>query len=406
MKRRIERRRLCLAVLVGAAACGGEPGASDAAAASRVERADSAGVEVLTWTPATLPAAALGVQAPPVIRVDPVGDGWALDGVTGVAARSDGAVVVANRGDGFLLWFGPDGTFLGRAGGEGEGPGEFTMLFGLEMRGDTAFALDFLPRRIAVFGPNRTFIRNVGLDPSTIRPVEFWPTDDGYLSAGLTIAGEVSAELRSAQRRAEVSRWGADGRHEGVVAELPGMEVWFRGDETDEGAVMIMVSPLVSHRNQQTYTGRWLVTGHSAEPALDVRRPDGTVVRRIRIPALERPTTDAAWQALVDARMAEAETPSARQIVRDLAAGPRPATLPAFGRMLADGETRVWLALPGDPGSASSTPPRWAVLDLESGDLEVVELPVGFTLRRITADRLLGVVRDAFDVESVVGYAR
>lgn len=372
----------------------------------RVERGDSAGIALLEWTPPRLDLSLSRMEGPPVLEIASVGEGWALDRITGVAVLSDGVVVVANRGDGFLLWFAPDGTFLGRAGGEGEGPGEFTSLFSLEARGDTVYALDFLMRRVAVFGADRVLVRSVGFEPSAVRPLEVWPTDDGHLSLGLTTVGEVSEELRRAERRAEVSQWGPDGRHEGVVADLPGMEVWFRGQETGDMAVMSMVSPLASHRNQQAFTGRWLVTGHTAEPALDVRRPDGVLVRRILIPALERPTTDAAWQALVDARMATAETPSGRQIVRDLAEGPRPATLPAFGRLLPDGEGRVWMSLPGSGPDEPPSNPRWAVVDLETGDLAVVELPEGFTLRRIAADVLLGVERDAFDAESVVGYKR
>jgi hypothetical protein len=169
---------------------------------------------------------------------------------------------------------------------------------------------------------------------------------------------------------------------------------------------MVMVSPLVSHRNQQTFTGRWLVTGHSSEPWLDVRDPGGTLVRRIRIPALERPVTDRAWQALVDARMAEAETAGARQIVLDLAETPRPEILPAFGRFLPDGPERVWIALPDAPDAGEGSPPRWAIVHLEDGTVGTVTLPPGFTLRRITDDVLLGVERDALDVESVAEYRR
>ncbi len=407
MKARNRVALLLWGALAGAACgAGGDSAEGEASGPDRVERTDSGGVELLTWTAETLPDPVPGTDGTERLRIAPTGPGWALDGVTGIAAGEDGSVVVANRGDGFLLRFEADGSLRGRSGGLGEGPGEFTALFGVEPRGDTLHALDFLPRRVAVFGPDGALVRTVTLEAAGVRPLELWPVEGGYLSVGPTTVGEVSEELRSAQRRAEVSRWSAEGRHEGVIADLPGMEVWFQGIETDQGAVMTMVSPIVSHRDREAFTGRWLVTAHTAAAHLDVRRTDGTLVRQIRIPALERPSTDVAWQALVDARMADAETPGARQIVRDLAEGPRPATLPAFGRLLPDGETRVWVALPDDAAAGGPTEPRWAVVDLETGELQVVALPAGFTLRRITPDRLLGVERDAFDVESVVGYGR
>ena len=55
-----------------------------------------------------------------------------LDGVIDALVLSDGRIVVANQGTYELRVFNPSGIHFDTWGGEGEGPGEFPYLRGLE----------------------------------------------------------------------------------------------------------------------------------------------------------------------------------------------------------------------------------------------------------------------------------
>jgi hypothetical protein len=123
--------RFPLLSAVAAAACTGEAATPQAA-----EIADSAGVRVVinpapesapVWRVAELPEVEIGMPA--VGRPASVVDlGYVLYQVTGAASLSDGTIVVANRGTLELRYYTPQGQLLARAGGRGDGPGEFADL--------------------------------------------------------------------------------------------------------------------------------------------------------------------------------------------------------------------------------------------------------------------------------------
>jgi hypothetical protein len=80
---------------------------------------------------------------------------------------------------------------------------------------------------------------------------------------------------------------------------------------------------------------------------------------------------------------------------------PFPSTMPAYGRVIADRDGRLWLEEYQPPGTEH---PRWWVLDPVGGLLGLVTLPPGFTPTDIRRDALLGLWRAPDGTEHVRVY--
>ena len=95
-----------------------------------------------------------------------------------------------------------------------------------------------------------------------------------------------------------------------------------------------------------------------------------------------------------------------------------PKTLPAYSAVKLDGMGRVWVReyieldgmgpMNADMGKGPrwrpDVPARWYVFSNDGEFLGTVRLPLGFVVHDIGKDHIVGVIRDADDVEYVVGY--
>ena len=138
---------------------------ADAAPAPRDSaplRRDSAGIEIVEasrplWYDST--SGRWRVDPIPMVDLAASGEGanHEFHRVRGMTRLSTGGLVVADGGSSEIRLFSEVGALLGVAGGEGEGPGEFTGLVGLARgRGDTLLALDW-DDRVALFAPDLVF---------------------------------------------------------------------------------------------------------------------------------------------------------------------------------------------------------------------------------------------------------
>ena len=145
-------RLSALAACLGMLSCGA---ATDDP--SLVQRRDGAGVEIVEalrpmWGDSS--PARWSLDPDPVVDLAQSGTGpyHQFDQVVGMARRSDGSLLVADAGWTEIRLYASDGGFLGSAGREGEGPGEFSG--GIEemhrVAGDTLWVLDW-DGRISVF---------------------------------------------------------------------------------------------------------------------------------------------------------------------------------------------------------------------------------------------------------------
>ena len=128
-------------------------------------RRDSAGITIVeSFRPAWGDSAHWRVDAEPLLDLaeSGTGDPHNFYSVRSIRRLSDGSLVVANRGSNEIRKFSSDGRFLASAGGDGEGPGEFTNLQQIELVGDSILARD-IRSRVALFGPDLEHVQTTRL---------------------------------------------------------------------------------------------------------------------------------------------------------------------------------------------------------------------------------------------------
>lgn len=131
-------------------------------------RSDSAGIPIATaLAPLWAPGEGWTVSDEPLIEIGAV-DGppeYLLDWVVGAVRLSNGDVVIGERMSGELRRFDRNGTFVWRAAGQGEGPGEHrTLMFVSKLPGDSVVTFDTRLDRLQVFGPDGKVTRTVRIE--------------------------------------------------------------------------------------------------------------------------------------------------------------------------------------------------------------------------------------------------
>lgn len=255
----------CAAVLLLAAACGGE-----APAASEVTRADSAGVEIVTSGGQDVP---LAWRFEPEVTLggEEAGPESFYQINRAVAADAAGNVYVLDRGNQRVLVFAPDGRHLRSMGRKGSGPGEMEMPGMLSVTPDGAVAVqDAMLHRITRFSA----------DGSTLAPA---PVPGGAMIEGAAVldgelavlASEFHPEHGTTQRLSLLGETDTT-----VLAEVqnpPGNPQRFRSCPVQLPGFPPIFSPALV----------WSAAGErlafSRGPAYDVRVVDGArAVRSIR----------------------------------------------------------------------------------------------------------------------------
>lgn len=104
--------------------------------------------------------------------------------VGAMAVASDGAIAVTQWQDRALLFFDASGSLRGRVGRDGEGPGEFRLVNGLNWIGDTLAIYDSRLRRFTLVAPDLSVLRTVRVTPPA-RPA---PADQHRFPEFLTVS--------------------------------------------------------------------------------------------------------------------------------------------------------------------------------------------------------------------------
>jgi hypothetical protein len=369
-------------------------GCAGGAEAPRVAVRDSAGVR---WVSSRAPAwggeEGWSVGAP-MLTIG--GEGSELNEVADALILDDGRVVVADGGDSELRFFDPEGRLEATVGGEGDGPGEFRMIQAVgRVAGDTVWVYDFSHRRLTWIGPDAKLLSTRSLTPPLGSGLAVGVLGDGSFVVGESWSSASLPEpLTIGLARGSVAyvRYGRDGMMLDTLALLPGREI-VRGQE---GGRPTMGSVPFAHAAAHAILGGRLVLGDESDFSLTVWRPDGApeVIVSWRRGSLE--LTDSEVGAWIEAEVAarpEAERAAARTRWSEV---PVPLLRPAYGRILADSEGYLWVGAYALPGQDAT---RWDVFDSDGSWLGPVQLPERFRLLRVGSSRVLGVRRDAFDVQ-------
>lgn len=263
--------------------------------------------------------------------------------------------------------FGPEGTFEGTLGREGDGPGEFRapVRWALPYRGDSLAVVETAGQaRVSVFGPDGGFGRRFTVPHEPTRSEEHRSVGAccelvGALADGSWVARapqevplQGPPERRGITPLLRVSKDGAN------VAELGRFEDWLWQERSDPDG------PPVEGRNDRGYLsvavapkGEAIFVGHGAQRRIDVLDRDGHPVRFLRLNPLLDP--------------AEANPGGSA----DDAEGPLP-----FRTFVADSEGLLWLFPPTDAVADDSRHPAAYVLDPAGDFVATVAVPDGVNL--------------------------
>ena len=330
---------------------------------------------------------------------------YMLDGVIDALVLSDGRIVVANQGTYELRIFNPSGIHLDTWGGEGEGPGEFPYLRGLEAwPGDSVAAWYGLRRGISVFDAVGNFGRNFTLERNEDDPGAFAVMPKSVTHDGLVLTTHdphmidtVLVEIRDGEGGIRSSL----GIHSGQEMQLvDGM----------------MYQTMFGARVAQEPWGDLIVISQTNRYELKAFSRDGTPARIVRRGHEPRAVTQGDVDAYIDASIEE-EVPyypddlsesdirtHQAEERRRYRSTPVAERFPAFTSLVVDALDYRWVQeyeFPGEerPGSL------WTVFDPEGRVLGFVETPDGLQVFEIGEHYILGLRGDEFDVESVEVWA-
>lgn len=388
------RPLLFLLVIITFAACG-----SDTGRGSDTIVRDSAGVRIVMNTiPQWQKGEEWHLSAEPVVDIGGGAEETQLFRVAGALRLSDGRIVVGDGGTHELRIFAADGGHLLTAGRKGKGPGEFETLFWIgRFSDDSVLAYDISNRRVSVYSPEGGYVRSVGLElPSTPR----FPEPFGVLIDGRIVAVPgFDRQFGRGERRDSVPVliFAKDGGTADTIAVFPGREQFFL-----VGDAMAMRVPIGFGRNVFAGVGgNRIAVGANDTYEISVFESDGSLVIQIRDnrPTEQVSTNDVdAWRTGQIDRMPEPMRAQMARLVNEI---PVRETYPAFSAIVVDTEGAVWVEDYRRPAAGSA---RWTVFSPDGALVAQVTTPLELEVYEIGPDYVLGLWRDADDVEHVRMY--
>ncbi|MFQ5678793.1 MAG: hypothetical protein ACE5HP_04975 [Gemmatimonadota bacterium] len=194
-----------------------------------------------------------------------------------------------------------------------------------------------------------------------------------------------------------VARLSSDGARLDTVGLFPGRESFIR----TEGGRGVMSRPPFARDTHTALRGDELVIGDPAAFEVELYAATGALLAVFHVPGVELGLTRGEVARFIAEEVALA--PPARRAARraELEAMDVPETRPAYGRLLVDSEGDVWV---GEYVTGQGEPNSWTVFSPEGRLLGPVRVPDRFRAMEIEGDEVLGVWRDALDLEHVRSY--
>lgn len=377
---------------------------------------DSAGVQIVeSQAPEWAEGEGWRVIEPPLAQIG-VTEGderYQLFEVGQATRLSDGTILVLNEGTQEIRFYDSQGQYLRRAGGRGQGPGEFTVLeFIAVVPGDTILAYNRIPPQLVVLTADGSYVRTEAVPiPKETKTFVGIVMAAGMLSGSRLVLNAhpiygFQVDFIDGPNRAPVPVGIANvplQRFDSIIA-APGFEAlvqhWGNGG--------VRYSQMPFHRAADILardSSIWVAPND--DYTVRVHNADGRLVRLIRVQQAPVPVTSdhvASYKAAFYARYPNADR---AEFERSFAASPTPETLPAYEGIDVDRGGNLWVhayPLPGSTGPDSvrvfGTDGRWL------GDLE---LPRGIKRlgpgqpfpMEIGDDWILGIWTDELDVDYV-----
>ncbi len=302
------------------------------------------------------------------------GAAYEFSRIAGAVRLTDGRIAVGDGGSTQLRFYDAGGTYLSALGRKGDGPGELPGLSTVHWLPGDVIAVGSR-EIVSLFSPAGKLVGRIDLYRPPPPMLEGEKALMAIFPGGTFVAGNIRHWRQTGHAPRTGLRWtdsvhlvvlGPSNRLVATVGDLPA-RVMEWGKEYD------LFSP--PHAPTLTYASsadRFFV-GFGSDYTIRVFTAFGRpamVIRRRAAPTLAR---------------------GGQQVVR----------VPAFDRLIADRVGNLWVR---EGGSAPGTPTSWSVFNPAGRWLGDVPIPAGFTPTDIGTDYVLGVSRDADDVEAVALY--
>jgi hypothetical protein len=313
-----------------------------------------------------------------------------------------------------IRFFDAAGKFVGSAGRQGQGPGEFQQVMGTRViRGDTVVVSDL--GQVEYFSSDGRFARQ-GASRTRMPEYAFpWIVmrDGTYLSVAYRM--NVIPSAGRSRRISPILHVTQDGAQVDSIGLLQRGEEVYDGRQPFGGQVVFSAASTLAADNRRflvSATDRAEIAEHTLS---------GRLTRVIRLPHPRRPVTDEAreaYRAYVKAMPGEDGRPMPPAMRARFDQMLERATFARefspFGNMIVDAAGHLWVqhydyrSVFQTPGPVRTqtlpVPSRWDVVDLTGRWLCTVELPSRFTPSEIGVDYVAGMARDEDDVERVEVY--
>lgn len=322
--------------------------------------------------------------------------------VTDAKTLDSASFMIANAGTGEIRVFDDSGRYARSFGGTGKGPGEFTYLAGVYVIGDSIYGIDLGPRRINLFDLQGNLGRVMPLPESGgVR----WPAPIGFLHDGRMLAingqaferGQLGVGLVRPPFEILESSPEATGALE-VVTTFPGTQFWVAKKPEEVTTKQLLGPETIFAVGGSSF---WL----ASSDAYRVWRyaPSGKVTTLLRVREGDpRPPTQAEVQTSVEKRLSEFRPDMRKRMLREFDEMPLPERRPVIRQLVASKADELWVQRPGEDGSDSV---QWDVFSNQNRLIGLVTAPAAFRITEVTSDQVIGVWRDAADIEFVRVYS-
>jgi len=370
---------------------------------------DSAGVQIVANAAPALPDGVAGIVDDDFtlsIGDDEAGGPGTFGRIAGVTQLADGTIVVLDGMSAELRYFTPDAVLARTAGGLGGGPGELrapeAMFRG---RADT-IAVSDVTRRAHLFDARGRIARVVRLAPhDSVRNARaILQAGDGTLLARAAAWSGYTARDAGRHLRDTIGLvlYSPDGADPMLMMRVPAHRRW--GYHV-RGAFRAPYMPFTVAPSTAA-GGSYFVAGDGESAELMVWSTDGTLRRIVRWSVTPRSVGGdeiSSFGAAYRDRLATfgLDGPSAPAEANAwLASTPYPERMPVFQRLVVAADGEVWVERYRAPWEHDEAP-TWDVFSAVGAWEGHVRTPPGFELYEVHADGVLGVWRDAMDVEHV-----
>ena len=389
-----------LAGLAGLVGCGG-----DADPAARPAVRDSAGVRIVEYAGAPMHNAPFSFSSQPVYRHGAGSGDYLFGRIWSGVLFADGRAAIYDADNTEIVVIGSGGATHELLARSGEGPGEIGMVQSMFTVGaDSLLVEDDWNARFTLFAGG-SMAESVSLQEHVALSQGFWALGSDASGRLLMSSASYRRGFPEDWLAGHMIRLDLDARAADTVASYDWIPYRSPDDEAENA---------FPPGGQVAAADGRFVYARSDVPEIVWREPDGAVSQIVRwqpdvtYPGEEHWQTFEAYLRLtIPAINPQVRTDEAREaLIQRVLAGYRveeDEPLPLFGTFFGDDEGRLWV-----PGFAVAALrhgyPAYSVISPAGEWLGRVDVPPGFRILDVSGGRILGVLRDDMDVESVVVY--